>query len=72
MADNWFILLKVIRYRLQLDTSSIIFMGCFAANSLYFVVVHGAYIDHIYLVHDKSTCVYIGILNWYAEIFIGL
>ncbi len=35
MADNWFILLKVIRYRLQLDTSSNIFMGCFAANSLY-------------------------------------
>ncbi len=33
---------------------------------------HGAYIDHMYLIHDKSTCVYIGILNWYAEVFIGL
>ena len=24
---------------------------------------HGAYIDHMYFIHDKSTCVYIGILN---------
>ena len=23
---------------------------------------HGAYIDHMYFIHDKSTCVYISVL----------
>ena len=33
---------------------------------------HGAYIDHMYFIHDKSTCAYyIGILNWSSGTCMG-